>query len=361
MANSLRLSNEEITKLLAAWSVGCFVRATPQAGTANPATVVVTEIGKFFLKQRNPRYCDSEQIVYDHVVVEHLAGAGLPVTPALPTSQGRRWTNHSGHIYELYPFVAGDPHAPGDLSQIAAAGRLLARFHDVTSEFRPQGEKNWGRYFDPVDRLNQIGEARQLLVGGADTGAVSQTEAAAILNYLEAQVEDVIDRLPDERYWRLPQVIVHGDYHQGNMRFSGPELVGLFDFDWVGRQPRLVDIVDGLLFLGSSRREAIDPADIYSLTQSFEFCLPRMRAFLQPYIAEHRLSGKEWLCLVDLMRARWLFSRLEQMQRKIPPQQRLTFLLREVTRPLEWLDENEALVAGGAWVDSQGSSVVRSQ
>ncbi len=350
--DSLSLSDEQIAKLLAAWSVGCFVRAAPQAGTANPATVVVTERGKFFLKQRNPRYCDPGQLLYDHSVIEHLAGAGLPVTPALPTSQGRRWTDHGGHIYELYPFVAGDPHAPGDLSQIAAAGRLLARFHDATSEFRPQGEKNWGRYFDPVNRLSEIAEARELLADGNDTGTVTRDDAAAILNYLGTQVADVIDRLPDERYWRLPQVIIHGDYQQGNMKFSGSELVGLFDFDWVGRQPRLVDIVDGLLFLGSSRREAIDPADIYSLTQSFEFCLPRMRAFLQPYIAEHRLSGEEWLCLADLMRARWLFSRLEQMQRKIPPQQRLTFLLHEVTAPLEWLDESEALLASGAWVDS---------
>ncbi len=332
--------------------MGRFIRAAPEAGTANPATIVVTERGKFFLKQRNLRYCDAGQLVYDHSVIAHLAGAGLPVTPPVPTSQGRRWTDHNGHIYELYPFVSADPHTPGDLSQIAAAGRLLARFHDVTSEFRPQGEKNWGRYFDPVNRREEIAEARELLSDGNDTGAVSRDDAASILNYLETQVQSIISRLPNERYWKLPQVIVHGDYQQGNMRFSGYELAGLFDFDWVGRQPRLVDIVDGLLFLGGCRREAIDPADIYSLTQSFEFCLPRMRAFLQPYIAEHQLSGEEWLCLADLMRARWLFSRLEQMHRKIPPHQRLTFLLREMTAPLEWLDKNEAMLAGGAWVDS---------
>ena len=77
-----------------------------------------------------------------------------------------------------------------------------------------------------------------------------------------------------------------------------------------------------------------------------------MRTFLQPYLAQHELTGEEWACLADLMRARWLYSRLEQMHRKIPEADRLRFLLREVTGPLEWLDENEGLLASGAWVDS---------
>jgi len=150
----------------------------------------------------------------------------------------------------------------------------------------------------------------------------------------------VIARVPDERYWRLPQVIVHGDYHQGNMRFREAEIVGIFDFDWVSRQPRLVDVADGLILLCGERAEPLNPADLYSLTQPFTYRPDWMQAFLQPYLAAHELTAEERECLPELLRARWLYMRLEQMQRKVPEPERLRFLLREVTGPLEWLDEN---------------------
>ncbi len=348
--NSFPLSDKGIGKLLAAWPVGRFVFARTQAGTANPATIVVTGHGQFFLKQRNPRYCDPGQLTYDHSVIRHLARAGLPVTPPVKTTEGSRWLNEDGTIYELYPLVEGEQHRPGDLQQIAAAGALLARLHEVTGEFEPVGHKPWPRFFRPTDRLPEIEEARELLAAGADTGKLSGEEAERILDYLETQARAVNKRVPDERYWELPQVVVHGDYHQGNMKFAGAEVVGLFDFDWVSRQSRLVDIADGLMFLGSARPQPIDPADIYALTQSFEFRLARMRAFLCPYLAQHELTTEEWACLCDLMRARWLYSRLEQMHRKIPTDQKLTFLLPGVTAPLKWLDENEAMFSGGEWV-----------
>ncbi len=160
----------------------------------------------------------------------------------------------------------------------------------------------------------------------------------------------VMKRTPDERYWALPQVVVHGDYQQANMKFQAAQIVGLFDFDWVSRQSRLIDITDGLMFLSGQRPEAINPADIYSLTQSFEFCWPRMRAFLRPYLAQHELTSEEGICLPDLIRARWLFCRLEQMHRKIPREDKLTFLLPGVTGPLAWLDENEAMLGDGQWL-----------
>ena len=348
--SSFPLSDKEIAKLLAAWPVGRFLLTRRQSGTANPATIAVTEEGQFFLKRRNPRYCDPGQLLYDHSVIKHLARAGLPVTEPIRTTEGSRWFNQAGMIYELSPLVEGDQHTPGDLDQIAAAGALLARLHEVTEDFEPEGEKPWGRFFTPADRLAEIAEARELLAAGGEIGEFSPEEAAQTLDYLEAQARAVMRRTPDERYWALPQVIVHGDYQQGNIKFQGAEVVGLFDFDWVSRQPRLIDITDGLMFLSGYRREAMDPGDIYSLTQSFEFCWRRMRSFLHPYLALHELTAEEWACLCDLMRGRWLYSRLEQMHRKIRTEDKLIFLLPGVTGPLEWLDENEAMLGSGDWV-----------
>lgn len=334
------LSNREISRLLAEWPVGRLIFTREQAGTANPAIIVVTGEGQFFLKQRNPRYADPDQLSYDHAVMRHLARAGLPVFPAVKTTHGARWLTRGDTVYELYPFVEGRAHHPGDLDQITSAGEVLARFHEATHDFTPAAPKPWPRYFDPVARLPEIAEARDLLASGADTGGLGVGEAAAALDYLEAQARGAAERMPDERYWRLPQALVHGDYHPANLRFRGPEVVGVFDFDWVSRQPRLVDVADGLILFCGERPEPVQPADLYSLTQSFTFRPEWMQAFLRPYLAAHPLTPEECACLPDCLRSRWLYMRLGQMHRKVPAHDRLRFLLRDVTTPLEWLDRN---------------------
>ena len=346
------LTDKEIAKLLAAWPVGRFVFGRPGAGTANPAVIVVTDRGQFFLKQRNPRYSDPGQLAYDHSAIKHLARCGLPVTPPVHTASGSRWLTDEDSIYELYPLVAGNPFTEGNPEQIAAAGRLLGGWHEATQGFQPVGHKPWPRFFDPADRLPQLDEARELLEKGAATGAMAADQARQLLDYLEAQIHLARREVPDARYWALPQVIIHGDWHPGNFKFANSQIAGIFDFDWVARQPRLVDVVDGLIFFCARREYPLDPGDIYLLTQAFEFDWDLMRTFARPYVGTNTLTEEERQCLPGLMRARWLYTRLDAMDRKISEPHRLTFLLPDVDAPLRWLDENASLLASGSWLQS---------
>ena len=342
--SSFPLPRKELARLLLHWPVGRLMFTRTRAGTANPAILVVTTRGQYFLKHRHPRYSDHGQLIFDHAVLRHLARAGLPVIPPVKTVTGDRWLQADDAVYELYPLIEGQPHQPGNLAQIAAARELLACFHEATAEFSPPGHKPWPRYFAPADRLPEIVAARDLLRRGMDTGGLPVAEAERVLDYLETQTRAVEARVPEVRYWDLPQVIVHGDFHHGNIQFYDVKIAGLFDFDWVSRQPRLVDLADGLIFFGAERAAPFNPADLYSLTQAFTLRPDWVRVFLEPYLARHELTGEERACLGDLIRARWLYMRLEQMQRKLPEQERLAFLLREVTVPLQWLDEYEPLL-----------------
>jgi homoserine kinase type II len=86
---------------------------------------------------------------------------------------------------------------------------------------------------------------------------------------------------------QLPEVIVHSDYHPGNLRFMGDEISGLVDFDWAKVDLRAFDVglavwyfcvswqggADGRVRLGAARallegyqRRLIEGADIPPLS-----------------------------------------------------------------------------------------------
>lgn len=330
------LNRRQTAALLRHWQVGelLFLRQAP--GTASPAVIVVTRRGQYFLKQRSPRYSEGARLAWDHALLRHLARAGLPVVPALKTWDGSRWVREADRVYEIYPWVQGEEFSPAVQAQLWAAGDLLARLHQAGEGFSPRARKDLPRLFAPSDRLPEIAEARALLAEGASAGDYSLGEAGRILDRLEAEVQGLLERLPDERYWALPRAIIHGDYHPANVKFRGTEIVGLFDWDWACRQARLKDVADGILFFACPRQRPLK-GDLVALTQPPLYDADRLHLFLEAYQERLPLTEEERTCLADLLLERWLYVRLDAMHRKVEPGQKLAFLLKDVEKPLEWM------------------------
>jgi len=335
-----QISYAEASQVLKSYNLGALQFLRPGAGTANPAVIAVTTKGQFFVKRRNPRYDSKEQLSYDHGVVQHLARAGLPVTPSLRTNSGSRWVTGERGVHEVYPLVQGKPHMPGRSEQIRAAGSTLAALHLATQDLEPPGDKTLPRLHDPRDVLTGLRWAHQQNV---------EEDADRIACLVEC-AETVARRLPDRAYWRLPLCIIHGDYHPANLKFEGDAVAGVFDFDWVGRGPRMVDLADGLLFFCGVRKRPLDPGDIVSLTQAFELDREMMAAFGQGYGSLIEPTGQELAALPELMRARWLFCRVDAMQRKIPQEQKLAYLLEEIELPLQQIESHEEWLESGVWL-----------
>ncbi len=72
----ISLPRSEVADVLRSYNQGKLQFIRPAAGTANPAVIAVTSTGQFFIKRRNPRYCSSEQLSYDHDVIR---GPGKPL------------------------------------------------------------------------------------------------------------------------------------------------------------------------------------------------------------------------------------------------------------------------------------------
>lgn len=343
------LSSREAEEVLQTWHLKpMFMRAG--GGTANASLIIVGTRGQFVLRRRNPRYAQPDQLSYDHFVIQGLAKAGLPVPKVVRTPHGSRWVEHNGQIYELFQFIEGVDADHESLEEVVAAATMLARFHLATERFAPSGHKQWPRYFDPKVSLRHLKDAKRRFSTGdrGNLGDLDQHEVGETIDFLLDQAEVAEHLLPDKAYWALPQTIIHGDWHPANLRFRDHKIVGIFDFDWVGLQPRMIDITDGLLFFGS-RWQALDGGDIWSLTQALQPDWERLRTFLTAYRQQVQLTREELAAVPDFMIQRCLYTRVDAMVRKVPAQDQLRFLVTGVRGTFEWIGENEEKLRSGDW------------
>jgi len=305
-------------------------------GSANPAVVVETAGGRFFLKRRNPRYSAPEMLRHDHALMEHLSAKGLPTPLALLTRDGERWAEADRKVYELYPYLPGKAYDRTSEAQLREAGRRLADFHRAADDFQPPPGKAWPRYHDPANSLAGLEWAARLLAEQAGPTRAGREPAEALqgVERLAEIARSLAQRFPDDAYWACSVVLAHGDWHPANVKYQDDRVCGIFDPDWATRQPRLVDIADGVMYFAARRPGGLDAADIRTLTRAFTLDEERTRTFTEAYEGEGALEPGELNRLPDFLLARWLYSRIDPMRRKIPQEEAIDYLLEGIWGPI---------------------------
>jgi Ser/Thr protein kinase RdoA (MazF antagonist) len=329
------LSEGTVQAVLAHYDLGVLRRIIPEpGGTANANVAVETSQGVFYLRRRARHYATPACIAHDQAFRLHLAARGLPVAPPLPSRQGRPVVEFQGDCYEVTRGRAGGPPDLEDPLCLAAAGGLLGRLHRAAADFRPPAEKGWDRFDKPAAAL-ALTEHLQAL-----HPTPAQAEALATLH---RGCTFLLRAFPDERYSTLPAGTIHGDYHPANLKCQGPTVTGLFDFDMACRQPRVLDVADGLLYFGLVREEAFDGRSMATLTRGGRLEPERMRLFAEGYGETVRLTPEEVRAVPRAMLARWIYSRLAGL-RKVPREEWLPYATTDVAGPAEWLMANAGVV-----------------
>lgn len=329
------LTEETVQAVMAHYDLGILHRITSEAGgTANANVAVETSQGVFYLRRRARHYATPACIVHDQAFRLHLADRGLPVAPPLPSRQGARVVQVEGDCYEVTPGQAGGPPALEDPLCLAAVGELLGRLHRAAADFRPPTEKGWDRFDKPSAAL-ALTEHLQAL-----HPTPAQAEALATLHHA---CTFLLKAFPDDRYNALPAETIHGDYHPANLKCQGPTVTGLFDFDMACRQPRVLDVADGLLYFGLVREEAFDGGSMVTLTRGGRLDPERMRLLAAGYQRHIRLTSAEVRAVPWAMLARWIYSRLAGL-RKVPREEWLPYATTGVAGPAEWLRANAGVV-----------------
>lgn len=317
------------------FTLGELIELSPGGGTAAPKAAVLTEKGRYMIRARRAISSPDEIVAFDHSVIRAVSTAGVPTPLPLPSYRGKTWIRYGSIAFEAFPFFEGLSSFQRDSqAELESAARVLALFHTATRALAPAGSKPWAREHEINTMMQTLGKA----LSEAEIQGAEKQAADAETMWESAQRLQV--QLTDRVIHSLPSVIIHGDFTPANVMFRKQQVGGVFDFDWVSYQPRVIDIGEALQFFAFHRASDIDPNDIWSLVQAWQPDEERAALFLKAYQEMSSLSDLEAQWLPRFMRETWFGIRVRAM-RKVSSSSRLKILTDGGVEPLLWLEDNE--------------------
>jgi homoserine kinase type II len=310
-------------------------------GTVNTSFFIDTikdgRCGRYFLRRYRTGILRDE-IRFEHALIHHLsAQGGCPIARVHATRRGETVVEHNGAFYAVFDYLPGQDRYTWvrprcTLHELRAAGRLLAQFHSDVATFRAPGHREEPR----ILRLFNI-------IAREWERACRQPAEDAFLRYVHDHA-DVVRRSLAETAQALrrsagglPMVIVHADYHPGNLKFQGEEISGLVDFDWAKVDLRAFDVALAVWYFCASWEGGADG----------RLRLGEVRTFLKGYqdrlcepAAIAPLSAAEMAVLSDLVNAGSLYilywGLRDYTSKPVDPEEYLIYL-RHSVQTSRWL------------------------
>ena len=264
-------TNLELNSILENYSLGELVDfEQDRRGTVNTSfTIEMEQDGqrrKYFLR-RYKRGIREEEILFEHSLINHLLDAqALPVAHLYPTLEGKTYLHrsvgpddHEGAFYAIFDFLPGedrytwvDPICTPE--ELVSSAVTLAQFHQAVDGFQPVGKRLEPKILDLLPVISHTVTVCPEIVKYTDFDAY-------LLENLELVLKDIASTLAvleESQVSRLPQMVVHCDYHPGNLKFSQSEVSGLFDFDWAKVDLRSFDVGLALWYFCASWKNPTD-------------------------------------------------------------------------------------------------------
>lgn len=299
-----------------------------ESGTKNKGYEIWIEgQKKYFLREKDSStiYKDLE---YDHSLMNYFSEHHISTPFPVNNNDGNTITEFLGSYYELTKYIEGETFIRDSEDHLLIAGRDLAKFHLTGIGFQSVYSKSFGRIDPP-------GPARKTFNAffTNDKDNLDFPELNVVLHELNL----IEENLTDEVYRSLPQMLIHGDFHPGNVKYLDDGLA-FFDLDWVSIQPRLQDLAYGILFFASIRENDIDPSNIYSLTASCKLSMKNSLIFVSAYNSVIELDRKELNYLPFFIKVAWICCRSDG-SKKVPFEDRLNYIKEDILRPIESVNE----------------------
>lgn len=222
------------------------MREFRRGASASPKFIIEAELGTFLLKRRARGLDDPFRVAFDHEVQLKLRELGFPA----PRLVGTRDDNNSmlqidGRVHELFVFVKGD-RFDASTNHCRQAGRSLGRLHRLLTGFKPSWPTGPAR-----------GDGRAVV----EAAVVKLSPVSSDLARIVEDLAGLFERSREASANRTaPQpVIVHGDWHPGNMLFGPTATAGVFDYDNARVDDPGDDLGQGLAQF-SIMHEGTDPA-----------------------------------------------------------------------------------------------------
>jgi homoserine kinase type II len=284
-------TSHELALVLSHYDIGIIQQIKPLvAGNRRaPKQIIVSDTGRYLLKRRARGKDDRYRVAFSHAVQQHLKEKNFPMSGLIHTrDENNTFIEQDGHIYELFEFVNG-VRFEGRAESVTNAGTVLAKFHNFLSDFSYHPMPLKGSFHDCRSvrgYLKKIGSEKN---GEVEKG-LRKTVELLMTMYNNSSIN--VNQLGFDDW---PDQIVHGDWHPGNMLFSGGKVAAVLDFDSIKVSSTLTDLANGALQFSivGGRPNPADWPDY--LDQS------RLVQFLHGYCEVKMLQDNQMKTLPDLM------------------------------------------------------------
>jgi homoserine kinase type II len=344
---------DELKRVLSFYDLGELKRTyRVQQGVVNDNWRVETVQGGYFLKRRHPELRNAELIRAQHALTKHLRGSGFPAPAIIPTRRGETLLILDGEFYEIQEFIGGKPYEQNNVAHLITAATALGIYHAYVQNFTSQALCKGDRLYCPIVLTSNLS------ILSKDPERCQGSSFADFVEALAGHATDLSLRLSS--FEQLSRLVIHGDYHAGNLIFKNDCIVGVVDYDKACHQPRVVELAEALIYFASPR-----PGKMEHLVYSGFLEWDRITSFLKHYACALRSPDKKvlryisllrpasdilgrapsesaWLredevcALPDYIRAIWLCVSIEQiLERRFQPSE-VTEFLRELLALSDW-------------------------
>lgn len=293
------LSQQDLRAILDGYNLGRWRRCTYiERGYVNEKWLLESEKGSFLLKRRRASLREPSLVQGHHALVQHLRGAGFPAPALVRNTRGEPYLLQAGEIYELQKYVTGDPFDASEPAHLSAAACMLGSYHNAVRGFDHQALHR------PQERYGAVALAR------AVQGLLPAWRASRIaeLNRLVCELDEQVHEL-DARYLefgRLPEVVIHGDYHGGNLIFQEGNVAAVVDYDLAHWAARAMEVAESIIAF------CTDPGwELLHIVYPGALDLEAVDRFVTAYQAVAPMSEAEVRALPDMIRTIWLCASLE--------------------------------------------------
>lgn len=215
-----------------------------ELGYVNENWIIDTTRGRFFLKHRYPGLKKTGLIHAQHALIEHLRQSGFPAPKILATKSGDTLLVLDERFYEIQTYIEGGPYRPDRPEHFQAAAAMLGYYHLSVDGFLNQALSDQGKLYCP-QVLNE--NLTNLMKEWKTCG---DPRVKKIFRQIKSSASELRERFA--RHPHLPEIVIHGDYHAGNLIFQNDRIVGVVDYDKSSWQPRVAELAEALIFFSST-------------------------------------------------------------------------------------------------------------
>lgn len=302
---------------------------------------------KYFFR-RYKHGIGSDELRCEHSMIRRLKSRGFDIVAGvLPARNGSTYIyvnndpeGKDGVFYAIFEFLPGEDRYTwiGPVcspAEIASAASVLAEFHEALSGFVPEGSR-----MEPgiMHLLPEI-EANLLR-------CAARSQDTTFDMYLQEHLTAIRDNLRESRQVlekslneECPKVVIHCDYHPGNLKFEEDQVVGVFDLDWSKVDYRCFDVALALFYFCVT----------WSDDQDGNLRLDDVQVFLRAYqkrlesaLDPGPLTVKELNCLPAMIAAANFYvlnwAILDYLRKDVDPEEYLVYL-RHAVRTIQWLND----------------------